>query len=212
MIFLLLILHYTLKLGMKNNILLQNHKLELEVFRDFAKKKRIWEEKKNNKLPKPTIYEFLDRTKDPDAHDYWKNKCGDNFKIHTESFIMYLVTYFGARGIEIPAEINVLIDSTGDGVVSLIDFSNFCHVFGPFKESMTNAEDILQHKWFFGCLSSYEAQKLLEKQSMGTYLLRYDQQENVESGLVISCTELDSDNKVKTLHFKVCSKNMKKKR
>jgi hypothetical protein len=126
---------------------------------------------------------------------------------------MSLVAYFGKEGIEIPTEIKFLVDPTGDGVVSLGDFKKFCHLYGPFKESMTNIESkilinagLLKHNWFFGALSSYEANHLLQDQPIGTYLVRFDQQENIESGMVISCVELDSDCKVQTLNFKISSK------
>jgi len=143
---------------------------------------------------------------DTAAYEYWKNKCGDNFKVATDTFIMSLVAYFGKEGIEIPTEIKFLVDPTGDGVVSLGDFKTFCHLYGPFKESMTNIESLLKHNWFFGSLSSYEASCLLSDQVLGTYLVRFDQQENLESGFVISCVELDADCKVQTLNFKISSK------
>jgi hypothetical protein len=61
----------------ENTLLLQAHKLELEIFLKYITEKRIYDEKKNNKLPKPNIYDQLDKNVDLAAHEYWKAKCGD---------------------------------------------------------------------------------------------------------------------------------------
>jgi hypothetical protein len=75
----------------------------------------------------------------------------------------------------IPLEINILIDPSNDGIVSISDYLTFLKLFGPFKKCFQNVDLILSYEWFWGTLNTYECELILKNEPIGTYLLRFDE-------------------------------------
>jgi hypothetical protein len=96
-----------------------------------------------------------------------------------------------------------LLDPTGDDFVTVNDFKIFLSWFGPFKKSVENANHVLSYTFFFGAMTSLEAQHLLDNKPIGTFLLRFNEKDF--GNFVISCVEEDQDEQ-HTLHFKVFRK------
>lgn len=84
-------------------------------------------------------------------------------------------------------EMEVLIDPTCDGYVSISDFKSFLGWFGPLNKCCANVETLVSAPWFYGSITSLEAQTLLDEQDLGTYIVRFN--ENKPGSFYISCTE-----------------------
>jgi hypothetical protein len=82
-----------------------------------------------------------------------------------------------ARKIDIDEEgllsLRYVLDNSGTGEVTLLKFNEFLKAFGPFKDSIQNLRNVVNNRWFHGFLTSEEAERLLELQQIGTYLIRF---------------------------------------
>jgi hypothetical protein len=98
--------------------------------------------------------------------------------------------------------ISEMIDPTSDGMVSISDFKIFCQWFGPMKSCMKNMKLLIQQSYFYGSLSTYESQTLLDSKKFGSYLVRFNEKE--PGNFIISCVdETEIDGEYLTIHFKV---------
>jgi hypothetical protein len=72
-----------------------------------------------------------------------------------------------------PKIINLFLDNSNTGFCSLFKFGDFMTGFGPLNQCVDKMQAVLNADWFHGFLSSIEAEKLLEGQSPGTFLIRF---------------------------------------
>lgn len=136
------------------------------------------------------IFEFADE----EANKLWEPK----FAYKKEDFL--------AKIKEISSEfIEEVLDATSDGVISVTDFKLYLSWFGPLKESFKNSNTICFCPYFFGSMSSLESQLLLDKEKIGTFLIRFSDKDFGQ--FIISVVEEDEDQNIQTLHFKVFKKN-----
>jgi hypothetical protein len=88
-------------------------------------------------------------------------------------------------------EFEVLMDPTCDGYVSVADFKSFLGWFGPMETSCQNADALLNSPFFWGSLTSLDAQALLDREETGTFLVRFN--ESKPGSFYITCVEEQTD-------------------
>eukprot|EP01117_Protostelium_nocturnum_P015430 TRINITY_DN5987_c0_g1_i2.p1 TRINITY_DN5987_c0_g1~~TRINITY_DN5987_c0_g1_i2.p1 ORF type:complete len:1175 (+),score=294.85 TRINITY_DN5987_c0_g1_i2:242-3766(+) len=66
-----------------------------------------------------------------------------------------------------------ILDNAGTGFVSRVQFGYFLNGFGPIQQCIENVHEILSQGWFQGFLSSSEARLLIQRESPGTFLIRF---------------------------------------
>jgi hypothetical protein len=70
------------------------------------------------------------------------------------------------------------------------------------KSCIKNMKLLCQQSYFYGSLSTYETQKLLDSKKFGTYLVRFNEKE--PGNFILSCVdETEVDREYLTIHFKV---------
>lgn len=66
-----------------------------------------------------------------------------------------------------------ILDNSNTGFISMYRFSDFLNGFGPLRSCVEKVESILNAEWFHGFLSSTETERLLDRQPIGTFLIRF---------------------------------------
>lgn len=65
-----------------------------------------------------------------------------------------------------------LLDSSNTGIVSKYKYTEFIKAFGPLSQTLDHAKEVFQEPFFYGYLSSKEAESLLITQPVGVFLMR----------------------------------------
>jgi hypothetical protein len=105
---------------------------------------------------------------------YKKNYCG----FDSESVVSTVQFVCTKQSVNLPSEIDILIDPTSDKNVSFNDFQTFFDWFGSekmFSDSIKNCGQILSFNYFWGSLTTFEANVFLKNSKFGSFILRFDE-------------------------------------
>eukprot|EP01119_Soliformovum_irregulare_P004920 TRINITY_DN1612_c0_g1_i3.p1 TRINITY_DN1612_c0_g1~~TRINITY_DN1612_c0_g1_i3.p1 ORF type:complete len:1090 (-),score=261.69 TRINITY_DN1612_c0_g1_i3:218-3487(-) len=151
----------------------QLHKEISEIFVKMQATRR--QSSKKQKKPMKSEKEIATVTeciKDDEGKVFWEAAFSQNLMVDWNDFIQQL-----NRVIKVTDEANnqlrYILDNSNTGFISVYKFADFLGGFGPLKQCIEKVEEVLNAEWFHGFLSSVEADRFLEKQMAGTYLIRF---------------------------------------
>lgn len=111
-----------------------------------------------------------------DAKKFWRTSFGPNTLIvRWETFLPAWQATFETHGsiTHMVPFIRYTLDVSYTNTVNQFALQDFVHKFGPFHECLERAEKVWKEPWFVGYMTSHEAGFLLEKEPVGTFLIRY---------------------------------------
>lgn len=112
---------------------------------------------------------------DPAGKDFWIKLFGEEtFYVEWERFFEALSSACGLNlSKDDQALMKHVIDHSGTGHINVYKWSEFLKGFGPLDNIINNVRSILTAPWFYGFLTSREAELLLENHPEGTFLIRF---------------------------------------
>jgi len=130
------------------------------------------------------MIESLLREPNAIARDMWKAKFLDKSSISWQDFLIAFAQTLGFPIPKDPEDIHMLClkelimkkDKQNKEIVSLEDFSKMLEWFGPLEKGnniLKRIESRLRMKGFFGSIETTDAEKKLNGQKKGTYLIRF---------------------------------------
>jgi len=112
----------------------------------------------------------------PGAH-LWKIHFGDtNFQIERAEFMKALKTRFKLEVTEHQEKLIAhIIDNSNTHMVTKHKFGEWLKGFGPVDKAVENTSLLLCEPWFHGFITHRETELFLEKEEVGTFLVRFSE-------------------------------------
>jgi len=131
--------------------------------------------------------------KDEEAKHFWEQSFDQALMVEWVDFIRHLQKIIPIDQ-EADSQLKYILDNSGTSFASMYKFSDFLNGFGPLKLCIEKMQSILNADWFHGFLSSGEAERLLERQPPGTFLIRFSKSK--PGSFAIAYVDLNQRNSV----------------
>jgi len=128
--------------------------------------------KPTKKSTKDSDDNLLDCMHDLEAKELWGSNFGQIIMVEWKEFINMLKKAISVDD-ETAKHLQYVLDNSNTNYVSMFKFADFLTGFGPLKTVPQKIQSIINADWFHGFLSSSEAERLLERQPPGTFLIRF---------------------------------------
>lgn len=112
----------------------------------------------------------------PEAAAFWATNFKEplKFMVSWEDFFHAITAHLGYSPSQAATDhLATVLDPARSEMVSVIRFRDFLKGFSPFSECLTKFADLVSKEWYHGYTSHYEAERLLEGEPPGTFLVRH---------------------------------------